>query len=62
MPFTAADFDRATGRPPTDDDLERANCSKAGEIGHMNCGWCYTSNLPKFQCHWCFTSQPHEDH
>ena len=48
--MTAEDFERATGRPPENDDLERVNCSTAGECGHMLCGWCDTCRLPRTAC------------
>lgn len=37
---TAEVFEEITGEPPKDDDLERANCTKHGEIGHDDCGFC----------------------
>lgn len=33
-----------------DDDLERANCSKAGRIKHWQCGWCGEHILPRYAC------------
>ena len=47
--ITQAYFFEATGRYPEDDDLDRVNCSKAGEDGHMCCGWNWEKNLPVFQ-------------
>lgn len=44
--ITAKYFERATGRKPVDDDLERANCPKSGQLGHWACGWCNEKNLP----------------
>jgi hypothetical protein len=44
----AKTFKRATGFAPKDDDLERCNCKKAGEITHSMCGWDYERNLPNF--------------
>lgn len=41
-------FKKATGREPMQDDLERCNCKKAGQIGHMMCGWNHDQNLPVF--------------
>jgi hypothetical protein len=29
---------------------ERIECSQAGEIGHMACGWCDDCDAPMFQC------------
>ena len=50
MPITAERFERATGRPPKDDDLERCNCDRAGEYMHRSCGWCVECEGPVFQC------------
>jgi len=36
----------ATGYAAVDDDLERANCPKAGQIGHHGCGWCSVCDKP----------------
>lgn len=44
--ITAEAFAAAVGRPPVDDDLERANCPQAGTCGHMCCGWNVARNLP----------------
>lgn len=38
MNITAEYFEQATGHPPQGDDLYRANCSQAGELGHYHCG------------------------
>lgn len=46
--ITAADFRAAVGRPPQDDDLDRANCPLAGQPGHWFCGWDHDRNLPVF--------------
>lgn len=46
--ITKEDFIRATGREPSDYDLERCNCAKAGELGHFSCGWDTDLNLPQF--------------
>lgn len=48
MKITAEYFKEATGYEPTNDDLERCNCDKAGEPGHFGCGWCEEKNLPYF--------------
>lgn len=48
--ITEKQFKEAVGREPVDDDLERANCEKAGELGHMFCGWCAECNKPIFEC------------
>lgn len=42
-------FIAATGREPENDDLERCNCPKAGQIGHWMCGWNEEKNLPQFE-------------
>ncbi len=47
--ITEAYFIQATGRKPENDDLERCNCTKAGQVGHMSCGWNYTHNAPCFE-------------
>ena len=51
--WTEQYFHNATGVLPQDDDLDRCNCDKAGQIGHYSCGIC-EHNLPKFMCHPCF--------
>jgi hypothetical protein len=32
------------------DDLERAFCPLAGEIGHYNCGFCDNCGAPRWSC------------
>jgi hypothetical protein len=54
MNITAEQFEQAAGHPPIQDDLERANCTRAGEIGHFYCGWCHVHNHPKAECGDCF--------
>lgn len=44
--ITAEQFEKATGVPPINDDLERANCPDAGKVGHTGCGWDHEHNLP----------------
>lgn len=46
--ITAEIFEAATGYPPQDDDLERCNCSRAGEFMHSCCGWNEEKNKPQF--------------
>lgn len=46
--ITAEQFQAATGHQPKDDDLERCNCPKAGQIGHQHCGWDADRGLPRF--------------
>lgn len=53
--ITAEMFKAATGLDPWDDDLERCNCPKAGEIGHTDCGWNEAKNRPNF-----FSDDPDE--
>lgn len=48
MKITAKMFKHATGHEPENDDLERANCSKAGELAHVSCGWDHKRNMPVF--------------
>jgi len=48
--ITKEKFQEATGRLPEHDDLERANCEKAGQIGHFACGWCVICDKPRFEC------------
>jgi len=40
------------GRWPVQDDLERVNCSQAGQIGHWGCGIC-VHHKPRWQCWEC---------
>ena len=44
----ATRFKEATGHEPENDDLDRANCPDAGKLGHQDCGWNHTHNLPNF--------------
>lgn len=48
MKITPEIFKAATGRDPENDDLERCNCTKSGELGHFFCGWNTEKNLPQF--------------
>jgi hypothetical protein len=48
--ITSEMFERATGRRPDNDDLERANCPLAGQIGHSGCGWNAGMNKPQWEC------------
>lgn len=54
FPVTAVMFKAMTGRVPIQDDLERCNCKKAGQIGHYSCGMC-KHDMPVFRCQPCFT-------
>lgn len=51
--MTPDQFRLVVGRDPQQDDMERANCDKAGQLGHSNCGVC-EHQLPVFLCHECF--------
>lgn len=44
------EFENKTGYAPERDDLERVNCKDAGAVGHSQCGWCTSHDLPRFQC------------
>ena len=46
--ITPEKFAERVGRPPVDDDLERCNCTEAGDIGHYLCGWDEETDLPVF--------------
>ncbi len=46
--ITAEYFELRTGAPPIQDDLERCNCEKAGQIGHWQCGWNKQQDQPVF--------------
>jgi hypothetical protein len=43
-------FELLTGYPPENDDLERVNCKRAGELGHFDCGLCRQCDMPRFMC------------
>lgn len=46
--ITAEKFIACTGYEPVDDDLDRCNCDKAGQIGHELCGWDKKRDMPNF--------------
>jgi hypothetical protein len=50
MRITKKKFIEATGSEPRQDDLERCNCKKAGEVFHYSCGWCEEHDKPRFIC------------
>lgn len=49
-PITIQRYTAATGRAPITDELDRANCARAGELGHTMCGWCHRHDLPRTFC------------
>jgi hypothetical protein len=61
--ITAEVFEAAVGCPPRQDDLARANCAEAGQLGHWFCGWDRAQNLPVFLARSlsrrCDTPNPH---
>jgi hypothetical protein len=46
--ISAEQYEAAVGHAPEQDDLDRSNCDKAGQIGHSQCGWDHKRNLPEF--------------
>lgn len=48
--MTPEEFEAKVGHKPEQDDLERANCELAGNIGHSMCGWCLNHDKPRFIC------------
>ena len=50
MKITSKIFEEKTKVKPEHDDLERCNCSLAGEVGHYQCGWCQRHDKPRFLC------------
>lgn len=46
--ITREKFLEATGREPVNDDLERCNCSQAGALLHLCCGWDEKEDKPQF--------------
>ena len=57
FPVTADTFYIITGHRPVYDDLERCNCTKAGEVEHWSCGMC-RHGQPVFMCPDCFSFSP----
>lgn len=49
-PMCEAEFEQVFGRPPQRDDLHRVNCDQAGELGHLQCGWCGRHQTARFAC------------
>lgn len=48
--FTDKQYQELFGEKPDNDDLERTNCKKIGEVGHFQCGVCPDHNKPRFKC------------
>ena len=49
-PTNYAEFTKAFGRTPIDDELHRILCTRVGEIGHTQCGWCDPHQTARFEC------------
>lgn len=49
-PVTASVYTHWFGHEPRQDDLQRVNCDKAGELGHFFCGMCLRHAAPRFMC------------
>ena len=54
--MTKDEFIAAVGREPEQDDLERANCPRAGQMAHLGCGVC-VHGKPVFVCPSCFVAR-----
>jgi hypothetical protein len=48
--MTNEEFKSRFGVTPQQDDLERVNCDRVGDIGHFQCGVCEKHNQPRFIC------------
>jgi hypothetical protein len=48
--ITADEFWQRFGCVPLQDDLQRANCPEAGQVGHYQCGVCRKHDRPRFMC------------
>ena len=46
--MTYDDYVKIVGVPPIDDDLDRVNCGKVGQVGHEMCGWNPLTQRPRF--------------
>lgn len=57
--MTRATFKQITGQHPKEDDLDRANCLRAGEVGHHSCGVCSNCSMPRFIGCDCAVMQEH---
>jgi len=60
--MNAGEFLWLTGFAPENDDLERVNCEKAGEMGHHNCGLCPDHVKPRFVCGCWYDKERDDDH
>jgi hypothetical protein len=58
--ITAEQFRARVGRDPEQDDLQRCNCNKAGDICHYFCGWCRRCDCPRFVCGHYYINPPSE--
>lgn len=58
--ITEKEFKERFGFEPKHDDLHRANCDQAGEIGHLMCGVCTNCGQPRFVCG-CQFQEPQYD-
>jgi len=54
---TPEEFTAAYGREPQQDDMHRVNCSRAGNLGHSQCGMCEKHHMPRFMCGCLFINQ-----
>lgn len=59
--LTAQDFTILLGREPEGDDLDRANCPKAGAAGHSQCGMCPEHKKPRLECCCVLRSDPNHE-
>ena len=46
--ITAEKFEESVGSKPENDDLDRCNCTEAGNMGHLQCGWDDERDMPVF--------------
>lgn len=57
--MNAEQFEKLTGYPPQQDDLERVNCPLVGQPGHHQCGVCPHCGTPRFTGCYC-TEEEHK--
>lgn len=48
--MTAERYEKLFRTSPGQDDLDRVNCTRVGEVGHWLCGVCPKHVLPRFVC------------